>query len=373
MPQNSVTVNIILSVAFILTATLFISPADARSFESSFESLADFQGFYIVPPGDYDSYHELTTENVHTGHYSHKAWILKARDTTNDGQVYLPHRAYPTIRLQKTQGGVFKTPCFITLWVNLDILLADRGPGKTSDWFSFMTFTPDTSSAWANVVTVNIAPDGYVRLMHVPRVGEKTTLFQASPSNDPSGILRFPMKTWVRLDVYLDLDSANGLAKVWQNGKLVSSGNVRDRLGTLAQAHFGLYASAMPAAGVIYNDDLRIIEISGEAAADSILAKTATVIQKRHPSAPAALMSISPNPSAKQLSIMVNLQDLKHDSKVIFRVYDLTGQLIRTLPVSGQVSRNQFVLDASGLNCGVYIIRCRIGDQDLRQRFVMTR
>ena len=86
-----------------------------RSFETSFETASDFDGFYIVPPGDYDSNHELSTDTVYSGTYAHKAWILNARAQNNDGIVYLPHRAYPTIQFQKRPDGIYRTPGLVTL------------------------------------------------------------------------------------------------------------------------------------------------------------------------------------------------------------------------------------------------------------------
>ena len=160
-----------------------------RTFETSFETFDDFNRFYIVPLGNYDSNEELSSEKVIDGKYAHKAWILKARDINNDGLIYLPHRAYPTIQLQKTTHGIFRTPCLLSLWVYLDINLIDRPKGSIDDWFSFITLTPDQSDSWTRTVVVNITPDGYVKLVHVPDQGEQNRIFQADLINDPNKIL----------------------------------------------------------------------------------------------------------------------------------------------------------------------------------------
>ena len=242
-----------------------------RTFETSFEALADFDGFYIVPPGEYASSHELSSENVQQGSYAHKAWIVAARASTNDGPEYLPHRAYPTIQLQKTTDGIYRTPCLVSLWANLDISLVDRPAGSIDDWFSFVTLTPDSSDNWSRTVLVNIGPDGYARLMHVPRQGEQAYIYQASLATDPGGALKYPYREWVRLDVYIDFGAAGGYAKVWQNGDLVSHAAVEGGQGGLAQAHFGLYASAAISSGTIYNDRLRIMEVADEAEASALV------------------------------------------------------------------------------------------------------
>jgi hypothetical protein len=238
-----------------------------RSFVTSFESVGDFSGFYIVPPGVFDSSHELSTDNVYHGTYAHKAWITAARAPDNDGSEYRPHRAYPTVNFQKTADGIYRTPCLVSIWVYLDMTLLDRQPGHIDDWMSFATLTPDASDNWTRTVLVNTGPDGYARLMHVPRQGEQVYQYQADSVNDPSGSLRFPYRQWVRFDVFIDFDAANGYAKLWQNGRLVSSARVEGGAGGIAQAHFGLYASAAVPSGTVYNDRLRIVEVADESEA----------------------------------------------------------------------------------------------------------
>jgi len=231
-----------------------------RTFETSFEQVSDFDGFYIVPQNDFDSNHDLAPDIVKDGVKSHKAWILKARDINNDGLIYLPHRAYPTIQFHKTSTGSFRTPCLVSFWVYLDINLVDKPTGSIDDWFSFATLSPDSSDSWSRTVLVNITPDGYVRLVHVPRQGEQIYVFQTDS-------LKFPYRQWVRLDILIDFNSTNGYAKVWQDSQLVSHAKVEGGDGLLAQAHFGLYASAAIPSGTIYNDKLRIKEVKDEAEA----------------------------------------------------------------------------------------------------------
>ena len=235
-----------------------------REFTTSFEDVSDFDGFYIVPPGEYDSRHAQSTENVRTGHYSHKAWITQARGSSNDSPVYSPHRAYPTVQLHKTAGGSFSSRSLVTVWVFLDINLVDRPAGDIDDWFSFATLTPDASDAWSRTVLVNIVHDGYARLVHVPNQGEQEHLYQATAQTDTDGSLAFPFNQWVRLDIYIDFSPTGGYAKVWQNKRLVSHAHVNGGNGTLAQAHFGLYASAAIPSGQVYNDDLTIREVRSE-------------------------------------------------------------------------------------------------------------
>ena len=75
--------------------------------------------------------------------------------------------------------------------------------------------------------------------------------------------LKFPQKQWVELKMYLDF-RANGYAKVWQNGELVSHAKIGNITNKLSQAHFGFYCAPQIASGVVFNDDLSIKEVDGE-------------------------------------------------------------------------------------------------------------
>ncbi len=228
-----------------------------RVFSTGFESIGDFAGFYIVPPGHMGTAsHEQTTEQVHGGTYAHKGWLY-GTNTPSTPTENNSHRAYPTIQLDNTAGGGYVCPCEITFWVWLDMPLDDPG-----EWFSFATFTPDPSDNWEHTFTLavsapNPAPGtvagGVVYLMHVPNPGEREPTFQTST-------IQFPQRQWVELKTLIDFDPDNGQAEVFQDGQLVSSAQVNGGNGKLEQAHFGMYADAGVDSGVVYNDDLEIRE-----------------------------------------------------------------------------------------------------------------
>ncbi len=232
--------------------------AAGRVFSTSFESIADFDGFYIVPQNYLGTTsHEQSTEQVLSGTYSHKGWMYGANPPSTPS-VNNGHRGYPTIQLYKTAGGAYVCPCEVTLHVWLDVPL--NVPGE---WFSFATFTSDATDDWAPVFVVNVsaanpapgtAAGGVVHLMHVPNPGERQPTFQTST-------ILFPMQQWVELKFYLDMDPVHGEAQVWQDGQLVSAAPVNGGNGKLAQAHFGMYAAAELASGIVYNDDLVIREL----------------------------------------------------------------------------------------------------------------
>jgi|CXWL01.1.fsa_nt_gi hypothetical protein len=228
-----------------------------RVFSTSFESISDFNGFYIAPQNHLGTAsHDLTTEQVRSGIYAHKGWIYGANPQPPPGGN-TNHRGYPTVQLQKTPGGGYVCPCIVTLNVWLDMPLDVPG-----EWFSFATLTPDPSDAWSRTVLVNLsaanpapgtAPGGVVHLMHVPNQGERQPTLQTST-------ILFPMRQWVEIRIYVDFDPVNGQAMVWQDGQMVSAAPVSGGNGKLEQAHFGLYAAPGLASGVIYNDDLEIVE-----------------------------------------------------------------------------------------------------------------
>ena len=231
------------------------STTNHRVFSTSFESVNDFNGFYIVPQNYMNtSSHELSTEKVHSGTYSHKAWVYGTNPESTPNQNN-NHRAYPTVQFQKTVEGVLHTPCYITLWVFVDMNLVAHTP--ENQWLSFATFSTDTSNTWKRTICVNLSYDGFVHLMHVPLQGQKEWLFQTNS-------VKFTQNKWVKLKVYLDTRPQTGYAKVWQNDTLVSYARISDGNGTLAQAHFGLYAAPSVSSGVIYNDDLEIREVDNE-------------------------------------------------------------------------------------------------------------
>ncbi len=233
-----------------------VDNGEKKEFISSFESINDFSDFYITPQGHKGTtFHELSDLIVHSGTYAHKIWIDGANPPSTIS-INNNHRGYPTIQFQKTAQGTFKTPCYITLWVWLDMELQESITGGEDDWFSFATFTDDESDSWNRTVLVNLNPSGFVHLQHTSNQGEQTNIFQTTD-------LMFPQREWVELKMYLDFRD-NGYAKVWQNGQLVSHANIGNITNKLSQAHFGLYCSPQLITGTVYNDDLIIKEVEEE-------------------------------------------------------------------------------------------------------------
>tara|TARA_R110001606_G_scaffold295245_3_gene443110 strand:+ start:313945 stop:314712 length:768 start_codon:yes stop_codon:yes gene_type:complete len=231
------------------------SVPETREFVSSFESVDDFNNFYITPQGHLGTtYHDLSDSIVHSGEFAHRAWINGANPasiTSNNN-----HRGYPTIQFQKTSEGVFQTPCYITLWVWLDIELNPTNSGGIDDWFSFATFTDDVSDNWDRSVLVNLSYDGLVHLQNTIDQGDQAHIF--STKN-----VTFPQREWVELKIYLDFRE-NGYAKVWQNGNLVAHAEIGNIQNKLSQAHFGMYCPPQLISGMVLNDDLLIQEVDGE-------------------------------------------------------------------------------------------------------------
>ncbi len=231
--------------------------AAGRVFSTSFESVGDFAGYYIVPQNYMGTTsHEQSTEQVYSGTYSHKAWMYGANPPPPPGGN-TNHRGYPTVQLHKTPGGGFVCPCTVRFYAWLDMPLDDPG-----EWFSFATLARSASDSFWDGVLVNLsaanpapgtAPGGVMHLMHVPSVGLREPTFQSST-------IQFPLRQWVEIRIYVDFDPVHGQAIVWQDGQMVSAANVSGGNGKLEQAHFGMYAAPELASGVVYNDDLQITE-----------------------------------------------------------------------------------------------------------------
>ena len=229
---------------------------EKRTFITSFESVDDFTGFYITPQAHLNTtFHELNDSIVHSGTFSHKAWITGANPESTES-ANNNHRGYPTVQLQNTDKGSFRSPCYVTFWVWVDVPMVQNSGANEDDWLSLATFTDDESDSWKRTVLVNLSKDGFVHLQHVPKQGLQEHEFQTTT-------LKLPQKEWVEIKTYLDF-SNGGYAKVWQNGTLVSHAKVKRTKNQLAQAHFGLYCPPHMSYGVVYNDDLTIQMVDGE-------------------------------------------------------------------------------------------------------------
>lgn len=239
------------TLAASLGFTTSIASAQEVHFRSSFESVADFAGFYIVPvKPDSSAAHRLDDREVLTGEFSHFAWIIRSNEEST-ARTNRNHRAYPTIQFHKTQNGVLSTPLCVSLYVWADFDLEDRLGRQEDQWFSLATFTDDASDHWRRTILVNVSHDGLVHLQHVPQQGQQDHIFQSID-------VLFPYRQWVHLEIELDFSSA-GYAKVWLDNELVSHANVEAIRHQLAQAHFGLYAAPSLSTGEIRNEDISFV------------------------------------------------------------------------------------------------------------------
>ncbi len=233
-------------------------PQASRQFQSGFESVADFNGFYITPLNYQNAAtHELTGTQSVSGQ-SHRAYIYAAGPACPAWQN-CNHRAYPTIQLQKTGAGAYRTPVEVELSVRLNMSLAQ------GQWVSFVTLTSDPSDAWARTLLLNlghingVGAQPYVHLYHLPNQGQGGWTYQISDANNP---LAFPQNQWVTLKVCVDWNSSGGFARAYQDGTLVSAGPLSGGCGQVQQAHFGLYAHPTLTGGEVFNDNLTIREVA---------------------------------------------------------------------------------------------------------------
>ena len=265
-----------------------------RQYFNGFERLADFSQFYIVPQNHMNSAtHDLSSACRKFGVSGHKASIYAANPAVPGQNVN--HRAYPAFRFDRTPLGIVTGAVLVELWVWADFQLARAAD---LNWISLATFSNYNDQYWYRSYLVNVNADGMVHLMHVPNNT------QSAPDIFQTTSIAFPMRQWVKMDVYIDNSAANRFRApfiaVWQDGQLVSASRFNGRLnmqidltahtgfdlpaclkgvttdtpvhaveaacglhytGGLAQAHFGLYAPPKMSSGTICNDDLTVSEI----------------------------------------------------------------------------------------------------------------
>jgi hypothetical protein len=237
----------------------------ARAFKTRFDSISDFNGFYITPPKTLGCDHGLATALPFPGLIAHKSEVFGIIPPKANGKwEELVRRGYPTIQFHKS-GEIYKTPIAITLKLWLDIDLVNPGNGEAT-WFSPITFTSDTSDLWSPVYTLVIGESGYLSWEHVPTFSQSNKIYQASAAN---GGPKFPMKKLVKLDIFIDSNPITGYVKVWQDGILASHADLRSQNGFIDQIHAGFYSHASVSRGVCYNTLLEGKEVSSEAEAVS--------------------------------------------------------------------------------------------------------
>ena len=260
-----------------------------KKYETGFESLNDFTGFFIMPQNYLGTTsHDMTATVKYSGNFSHYAWMYGTNAVTPG--VNTNHRGYPTVQLHKYSTGTMQGMVFCEFMVKLNMTLyneADKG------WFSFATFCSYSDDLWQRVYLVNLDYDYHVHLMHVP--GQTQNVCDI-----PTTTKTFPMNQWVKLSILIDYTAENEYSspyiKVWQDGELVSAARFNPRVdpntvspalwpeclnswdgisiddaetlcgltytGGLAQAHFGLYAPPLLSSGEVWNDNLIIMELT---------------------------------------------------------------------------------------------------------------
>ncbi len=234
---------------------------EPRVWQTGFEQLADFNGFYITPvPHMGTTTQSLSAANARSGALAHVATISGANPKPDVNNPNTNHRGYPTIQLHKlSSGGGYRTPVLVEWWVWLDMTLQSpasppAGVGSNAcEWISFATLSLDASDSWNRVVLVNQGWQGYAHLMHLKSQGDASWTYQDTTQ-------QVPQRQWTRLTFWLDARASGGTARAWVNGQLASEGPVLGGHGKMEQAHFGMYADPDCTNGTIWNDDLRIFE-----------------------------------------------------------------------------------------------------------------
>ncbi|MFW5426097.1 MAG: hypothetical protein ACKE8R_02490 [Methylophagaceae bacterium] len=268
-----------------------------NKYYTGFETREEFSQFYIVPQNHKNSTtHDLTFENKVSGNKSHKAWIYDRNEVVKG--INTNHRGYPTFQFEKTSLGIVKNAVLIDFWVFVDMPLKNK---KGESWVSLATLVSYSDINWPRTYQINIDSQAKLHLMHIPNQTQNVSdIYEAKN-------LIFPEKRWVRVTAYIDYTDDNQFdgpfIAIWQDGVLAAAAHFNDRInpqaapaeiwpkcldswsqksieeaealcelvyeGGLAQAHFGMYAPPGLSTGVIYNDELTIVEVIKEAVVDN--------------------------------------------------------------------------------------------------------
>lgn len=178
-------------------------------------------------------------------------------------QRFRGHKVESATDSSKYTGVRLKSPIWTDFWYRYSNFTLRGAPYY--DWESPATWLDDSSDGGGGLrggpVTLARDSAGYILFEHVPTFDSASRTYHASLSNDPAGLLQARPDKWHHIQVYMDLDSANGYGICWVNGRVHSRANIRGMNGTLAQFHAGLYASPAVSRGSIWNDDLFLMHV----------------------------------------------------------------------------------------------------------------
>jgi hypothetical protein len=224
-------------------------PAWESSFEAGFPSnewldMIDhaYSSDGRMPPGRESAWTIVDRRSgapVFGGERAYKGWIER--------QARESHRAYPVVHVD------LPTPLVNTFMVYLDVDQTALAPG---DWIHFATWgnhdPADKSGTWA--LHTMAVRNGKLEFAHTsPFHGE-----YIGPYPQPA----FPLRSWVRLTVYLHYRGDSGYVHAWQDGipalRAQTSALKANPGYRLRTAHWGLYAAAAVRAATQYNDDIRL-------------------------------------------------------------------------------------------------------------------
>ncbi|MBI5723534.1 MAG: hypothetical protein HZA50_06215 [Planctomycetes bacterium] len=183
--------------------------------------------------GRMESY-AITTENVFSGRYAYKGWIVGAQTEC--------HRPYPC------HGFRVESPIVNSWYVWLD---CDPTKFADRDWIHFATWC---NSKWG--------PG-----LHTMSVRSKALVLEMCHCDwkwvGPPEMRKFPLKKWVRFTYYGHYRPAgDGKIWVWMDGKLIFEAQKNHSNQFFEAVHWGMYTNGNVDNGVQYNDDIQVWRLS---------------------------------------------------------------------------------------------------------------
>jgi hypothetical protein len=232
--------------------------------------------------------------------YVQSSNILGSLTYIPEYDYYGVHRSYPTMELFTVTSGATRpvisplTTGASIIHTSFDVWLDMTVDDSIGQWFSFLTITPDTSSQYFDVLTLNCNGDGVLDIAGKSNVDLPLTNGVASTgtvvSTSAVGETPFTYRQWNRFDVYHDYNVYQDRMRatiVWVNGRLIqwegygtvflspctlSSSDILNTIyvsGTSgvdsmykwygsAKFHYGLYCRGDITSGRCYNDNVFI-------------------------------------------------------------------------------------------------------------------
>ena len=186
---------------------------------------------------------------VHSGKYAEREHTICDPENSKGTR-----RGYGFQSWRCTNKAPIPAPVVVTAWVYLEKF-------EMRDWFSLITLVSTPTEGYPNgsIVTLDTSAmlEPVVWCRKKTQVYSEPTFHIEQPGRPKA---KLPLNQWIKLQVYLDFNGADGAIKVWQDDVLIINAPKVDigPKSTLEKGHFGLYCGGDIQEITMYNDDLSV-------------------------------------------------------------------------------------------------------------------